>query len=71
MIPDTIQARTAQLAREPCSLVFLPLAEALRRRGQLETEIGDLQQRLVTVKLSRAATLSQIRVISPALPPAR
>ena len=39
MIPETIQALTAQLARDPGSLVFLPLAEALRRRGQLEAAL--------------------------------
>lgn len=39
MIPETIQALTAQLARDPGSLVFLPLAEALRRRGQLESAL--------------------------------
>jgi len=36
---DDIQALTAQLARDPSSLVFLPLAEALRRRGQLESAL--------------------------------
>ena len=39
MIPETIQALTAQLARDPGSLVFLPLAEGLRRRGQLESAL--------------------------------
>lgn len=33
---DDIRLLTAQLAADPASLVFLPLAEALRRRGQLE-----------------------------------
>lgn len=33
---DDIRALTAQLAADPSSLVFLPLGEALRRRGQLE-----------------------------------
>ena len=33
---DDIRALTAQLAGDPASLVFLPLAEALRRRGRLE-----------------------------------
>lgn len=33
---DDIRAMTAQLAAEPASLVFLELAEALRRRGQLD-----------------------------------
>jgi predicted regulator of Ras-like GTPase activity (Roadblock/LC7/MglB family)/tetratricopeptide (TPR) repeat protein len=33
---DDIQALTAQLAADPSSLVFLDLAEALRRRRQLE-----------------------------------
>lgn len=33
---DDIRALTAQLAAEPSSLVFLPLGEALRRRGQLD-----------------------------------
>jgi tetratricopeptide (TPR) repeat protein len=36
---DDIQLLTAQLARDPSSLVFLPLAEALRRRGQLESAL--------------------------------
>jgi tetratricopeptide (TPR) repeat protein len=39
VIPETIQALTAQLARDPGSLVFLPLAEALRRRGQLDSAL--------------------------------
>ena len=34
-----IQTLTAQLARDPSSLVFLPLAESLRRRGQLESAL--------------------------------
>lgn len=33
---DDIRGLTAQLAADPASLVFLPLAEALRRRGQLD-----------------------------------
>src|SRR5262245_60974419 len=33
---DDIAAMTAQLARDPTSLVFIPLADALRRRGQLD-----------------------------------
>lgn len=33
---DDIRALTAQLAADPASLVFLPLGEALRRRGQLD-----------------------------------
>jgi tetratricopeptide (TPR) repeat protein len=33
---DDIRVLTAQLAADPSSLVFLPLGEALRRRGQLE-----------------------------------
>jgi tetratricopeptide (TPR) repeat protein len=33
---DDVRALTAQLAADPASLVFLPLGEALRRRGQLE-----------------------------------
>jgi len=40
MSVDDIQALTAQLARDPSSLVFLPLAEALRRRGQLEAALA-------------------------------
>ncbi|MGH7560147.1 MAG: hypothetical protein ACRENB_03920 [Gemmatimonadales bacterium] len=36
---DDIQVLTAQLARDPSSLVFLPLAETLRRRGQLEAAL--------------------------------
>jgi len=33
---EDIRVLTAQLAADPSSLVFLPLAEALRRRGQLD-----------------------------------
>jgi len=33
---EDIRVLTAQLAADPSSLVFLPLGEALRRRGQLE-----------------------------------
>ena len=33
---DDIRALTAQLAADPSSLVFLPLGEALRRRGQVD-----------------------------------
>ncbi len=33
---DSIRAMTAQLAADPASMVFLPLGEALRRRGQLD-----------------------------------
>lgn len=33
---DDIRAMTAELAADPASLVFLDLAEALRRRGQLD-----------------------------------
>jgi tetratricopeptide (TPR) repeat protein len=40
MTVDDIQALTAQLARDPSSLVFLPLAEALRRRGQLDAALA-------------------------------
>ena len=36
---DDIQALTIQLARDPSSLVFLPLAETLRRRGQLDAAL--------------------------------
>lgn len=39
MSGDDIQALTTQLARDPASLVFLPLAEALRRRGQFESAL--------------------------------
>lgn len=35
MSNDDIRVLTAQLAADPSSLVFLPLGEALRRRGQL------------------------------------
>jgi tetratricopeptide (TPR) repeat protein len=41
---DDIQALTAQLARDPSSLVFLPLAEALRRRGQLDAALPVAEQ---------------------------
>jgi tetratricopeptide (TPR) repeat protein len=40
---DDIQALTAQLARDPSSLVFLPLAESLRRLGQLEAALAVAQ----------------------------
>ena len=33
---DDIRTLTTRLAEEPTSLAFLELAEALRRRGQLE-----------------------------------
>lgn len=33
---DDVRALTSQLAADPASLVFLPLGEALRRRGQLD-----------------------------------
>lgn len=36
MSSEDIRVLTAQLAADPSSLVFLPLGEALRRRGQLE-----------------------------------
>jgi tetratricopeptide (TPR) repeat protein len=41
---DDIQALTGQLARDPTSLVFLPLAEALRRRGQLDSALTVAEQ---------------------------
>lgn len=41
---DDIQALTGQLARDPSSLVFLPLAEALRRRGQLDAALTVAEQ---------------------------
>jgi tetratricopeptide (TPR) repeat protein len=44
VIVDDIQALTGQLARDPSSLVFLPLAEALRRRGQLESALTVAEQ---------------------------
>lgn len=44
MIGDDIQALTTQLARDPSSLVFLPLAEALRRRGQFESALTVAEQ---------------------------
>ncbi len=36
-MPDDIRTMTAELAADPTSLVFLELAEALRRRGQLDS----------------------------------
>jgi len=36
-VSDDVRALTAQLAADPASLVFLPLGEALRRRGQLDS----------------------------------
>jgi len=45
---DDIRALTARLAAEPGSLAFLPLGEALRRRGQLDAALtvalGGLQR---------------------------
>lgn len=43
MTVNDIQALTAQLARDPSSLVFLPLAEALRRCGQLDAALAVAQ----------------------------
>lgn len=37
---EDIAGMTSQLAQDPSSLVFLPLAEALRRRGQLEAAMA-------------------------------
>lgn len=37
---DDISGMTTQLAHDPTSLVFLPLADALRRRGQLEPALA-------------------------------
>ncbi|MGH7567441.1 MAG: hypothetical protein ACREL9_00510 [Gemmatimonadales bacterium] len=36
-MPDDIRTMTAELAADPTSLVFLELAETLRRRGQLDS----------------------------------
>jgi len=36
---DHIEAKTEQLTRDPTSLVFLELGEALRRRGRLEAAV--------------------------------
>jgi tetratricopeptide (TPR) repeat protein len=36
VMTDDIRVMTAQLAADPASMVFLPLGEALRRRGQLD-----------------------------------
>jgi tetratricopeptide (TPR) repeat protein len=44
VITEDIQALTTQLARDPSSLVFLPLAEALRRRGQFESALTVAEQ---------------------------
>ncbi|MEX2152218.1 MAG: tetratricopeptide repeat protein [Gemmatimonadaceae bacterium] len=35
-MPDEVRLWSDELARDPASLVFLPLAETLRRRGQLD-----------------------------------
>ena len=40
MSHDDVQSLTAQLARDPGSLVFLPLAETLRRRGQFDAALA-------------------------------
>ncbi len=42
-VSDDIQTWSAQLASDPGSLVFLPLAEALRRRGQLDAALAVAQ----------------------------
>ena len=44
MTGDDVQALTAQLARDPSSLVFLPLGEELRRRGQLDAALAVAHQ---------------------------
>jgi len=36
---EDITTMTAELAKDPSSLVFMSLAEALRRRGQLEAAL--------------------------------
>jgi tetratricopeptide (TPR) repeat protein len=41
---DDIGAMTAQLAHDPTSLVFVPLAEALRKRGQLDPALTVAQR---------------------------
>lgn len=45
---DDVRALTAQLAADPSSLVFLPLGEALRRRGQ-----HDVAQKVALTGLGR------------------
>jgi tetratricopeptide (TPR) repeat protein len=41
---DDITAMTIQLAQDPGSLVFIPLADALRRRGQLDAALTVAQR---------------------------
>jgi tetratricopeptide (TPR) repeat protein len=52
-MPDDIRAMTAELAADPASLVFLDLAEALRRRGQL-----DAAQKVTRTGLARYPELA-------------
>jgi predicted regulator of Ras-like GTPase activity (Roadblock/LC7/MglB family) len=47
-VNDDVRALTAQLAADPSSLVFLPLGEALRRRGQ-----HDVAQKVALTGLGR------------------
>ena len=53
---DDVRALTAQLAADPASLVFLPLGEALRRRGQL-----DAAQKVALQGLGRDPHLPDMR----------
>jgi tetratricopeptide (TPR) repeat protein len=50
---DDIRVLSAQLAADPSSLVFLPLGEALRRRGQLEAA-----EKIATAGLTRYPELA-------------
>ena len=52
-MPDDIRTMTAELAADPASLVFVDLAEALRRRGQL-----DAAQKVLRTGLNRYPELA-------------
>lgn len=54
MSNEDIRVLTSQLAGDPSSLVFLPLGEALRRRGQLEAA-----EKIVVAGLTRYPELAE------------
>lgn len=62
-MPDDIRAMTAELARDPGSLVFIPLAEALRARGQLDAARKVLRAGLERYPDSTEAHDLQARVL--------
>lgn len=59
-----LEARLTELrAREQ------PLTDILATRAARERDLEDLRNRTMTVRLSRSAALSKLRIIDPALPP--